>query len=106
MFASCCRGDTFIHQGGIGRLVNPTILLGRLTVLNAMRKCHADIVAAREAAEDDADTARIKALRDEIDALPDHVDCGPARGGLVKPFQWVHSVGDLCMVMARQVAAL
>lgn len=109
LIGSCCLGDgSFLPQHKIGSRVNPFILLGRITVLNEMYETAKLIAAIDERAEKEGhrrlmreEKKKIKGYEKRLDKLPDYVHGKPGDGGRLMPAQYLSSVGNLCMTVAK-----
>lgn len=113
LLGSCCLGDgSFLPQHKIGSRINPFILLGRITVLNEMYE-EAKLIAAiddkaKEEGERDLTAKEEEEIVDHerrLDELPVYVHGKPGERGRQTPAQYLSSVGNLCMTVAKYARA-
>ena len=109
LLGSCCLGDgSFVPQHKIGSRVNPLILLGRITVLNEMYKAAKLIAAFDQKAQEEGDRDLTPQEEEDVarhekrlDDLPVYVHGKPGDRGCQTPAQYLSSVGNLCMTVAK-----
>ena len=109
LLGSCCLGDgSFLPQHKIGSRLNPFILLGRITVLNEMYVTGKLIAAIEARAEEEGDRDLTPDEEEDVarhekrlDTLPLYVHGKPGDRGYQTPAQYLSSVGNLCMTVAK-----